>query len=285
MRPSNYYKPLLPQGPRRALATTEAEYLNLWRQIGTSANQDLLVRSLYSGMAADRLAWVFIAGYQSACRHAFPTALTGLDAETVLAFAVSEDRSDPPQYPGLVQSAGTAPALTGTKTWVAAAHSVEQLIVRAGGRGQRRYWRVPRTLAGLTIDTGGPASFLSDLSQGRAHFSNVAIADLHELPREGAANFGTLEALYLYTAFCGHVLGADPEEDLRLCAYDCLDAVAPALASVGSGVLDVANLQKADARAQDLLVRLSGNRLRAAGDWDADQRLIAMYSKPIRRLA
>ena len=80
------------------------------------------------------------------------------------------------------------------------------------------------------------------------------------------------------------MLGGTKENDLVTCSHDCLDGVEPALASIGTDELDRRNLEKADARAQDLLVRLSGNRIEAQGDWDTDQRLIAMYSKGLRRL-
>lgn len=259
----------------------ELDYHHQWQLCVIPQLDDLLVAALLGGRIADRLAWVFIAGYQSACRAVFPEA----SGNGWIAFAVSEDRAaTDPLPPVTVEQHETGPALCGSKTWIAAASSVEHLVVQVGRGTAARYWLAERAAPGLTLDTRAAPEFLSDLSQGRAHFAATPISALQPLSDERVSRFRWFEALYIYAAFCGFVQSHSREDDLVRCSRDCLDGIEPALAGLHTGALDVPNLQKADARAQDLLVRLSGNRLGSAGDWEADQRLIAMYSKAIRQL-
>ena len=275
MAGTEFYKPLVANGPRRMDCADEAAYLHAWRAHALPLAGDLLPMAVTAGLVADRLAWVFIAGYQAACRHVFPE----VRSEHWIAFAASEDQSGEPPLPGLRLEDD---CLHGTKTWVAAARSVQQLVVRLGNGPAARYLCVPRDAPGLTIAPGDRPGFLADMSQGRAHFERTPMRATTALAADRVGQFGLLEPLYIYAAFCGFVLGGTAERDLVTCARDCLDGVEPAIASVG-GELDRYNIEKADARAQDLLVRLSGNRIDAAGDWDADQRLVAMYSRGVRR--
>ena len=274
-----FYKPIVADGPRRIDAATEVEYHQAWSHHASGCD-DLLAMALTGGLVADRLAWVFMAGYQAACRHAFPTA----QLRSWVAYAASEDRKSDEPLPGVtLHGTPSSGSLSGFKTWIAAANTVEQLVVKVGTGPEARYFLIDRTSPGLSIDTGPVAGFLPELSQGRAHFEATPVTDDNLLDASRVRQFGLLEPLYIYAAFCGLVLGSTTEHDLVSCSHDCLDAVGPAIASVGSDAIDRFNLHKADARAQDLLVRLMGNRLNAAGDWDADQRLVAMYSKGIRR--
>ncbi len=276
-----FYKPLVANGPRRIDAPTEADYLSAWQQHAQPLQSDLLACAVTGGLIADRPAWAFMAGYQAACRHAFP----GAEISDWVAYAATEDRKPESPLPGVTRSgAGASATLTGSKTWVAGARSISQLIVKVGSGATAAYYCLNRDSQGLELDPRAPASFLSELSQGHAHLNAVAAPDASRLDTSNVPHFRYLEPLYIYAAFCGLVMGATTDSDLVICCHDCLDGVEPALASIDRGELDVHNLQKADARAQDLLVRLSGNRIDARGDWDNDQRLFLMYSKGIRRL-
>ena len=259
----------------------ELDYHQLWQTAVIPALDDLLVAALLGGRIADRLAWVFIAGYQSACRATFPeTAGSGW-----VAFAVSEDNASVDPLPPVTLEAGDqGPVLRGSKTWIAAANSVEQLVVKSDRGAASRYWLVERAAPGLSLESRDAPGFLQELSQGRAHFAEVPISALQPLDAQRVNRFRWFEALYIYAAFCGLVQSHSAANDLLSVTRDCLDGIERALEALQADGLDVPSLQKADARAQDLLVRLSGNRLGIAGDWEADQRLIAMYSKPIRQL-
>ena len=277
MSEEEFYKPLVANGPRRKVAESEFEYKKIWIE-HTSHIDDLLSMAVTGGLIADRLSWVFVAGYQAACRHAF----SNCSFEGWVAYAASEDRKENPPLPAVTWDQQNN-SVSGVKTWVAAAQTVDQLIIKIGSGSAARYGLVHRNAENLTIETGRTPRFLPELTQGLAHFDHVQGADVEILTGDQIRLFGLLEPLYIYAAFCGFVMGSTTEHDLVTCSRDCLDGVEPALRSVGTDNLDRVNLQKADARAQDLLVRLSGNRINASGDWEIDQRLIAMYSKSIRR--
>jgi hypothetical protein len=73
-------------------SATEESYRELWLS-GVAQQNDLGLMAVQGGLLADRLAWVFVAGYQAALRRTFPDqAYSGWAAS-----AVSEDRrGDPP---------------------------------------------------------------------------------------------------------------------------------------------------------------------------------------------
>ena len=57
----------------------------------------LTAQAVKGGLLADRMAWVFVAGYQCALRHTF----SELPADGIAVFAVSEDRKNDPPLPGV----------------------------------------------------------------------------------------------------------------------------------------------------------------------------------------
>lgn len=272
---TNPLSALLTDGTRRMVCADEAAYLTAWQTHSRPFTHALLPMAVAGGLIADRLSWVFQAGYQAACRDVFPDARS----DTWIAFAASEDRKGNPPLPGVTMSEG---CLNGSKTWVAAARHVQQLAIKLGSGPAARYLLVARDAPGLTVEVGHTPGFLSDMSQGKAHFDHTPLSATAELDPSRIRQFHLTEPLYVYAAFCGFVIGGTDEPDLVACAHQCLAAIAPALRSVG-GALDRASLGQADDRAQDLLARLSGNRIHAAGDWHADQRLISMYSRNVQR--
>ena len=266
---------LMADGPRRMACPDESAYLAAWQAHALPWADALLPMAVAAGRIADRLAWVFQAGYQAACRDAFPD----IRSSDWIAYAASEDRKNDPPIPGVTLGDG---CLNGSKTWVAGARSVQALAIKLGSGPDAQYLLVPRDTPGLTLVTGRTPRFLSEMSQGQAHFDRTPLGATTALDPSRIRHFGLVEPLYVYAAFCGFVLGGTDEPDLVACARDCLAAIAPALQSVG-GTLDRHHLGQADARAQDLLARLSDNRLHAAGNWLSDQRLISMYSGNVQR--
>ena len=47
------------------------------------------------------------------------------------------------------------------------------------------------------------------------------------------------------------------------------------------GEVDEARLGDVDALVLDLLARLAGNQANAAGEWESDQKIVAMYSRDV----
>ena len=277
MTQSMVYESLVEGGLHRVESPTEAAYRDAWTEHALPREPDLLAMAISGGLIADRVAWVFVAGYQAACRHVFPSAAL----RSWVSYAATEDREGDPPLPGVrltgTPSAGT---LSGNKAWIAAARSVGQLVVRVGTGPEATYFVVDRDRHGVTIDPK-PRDFLADLSQGRASFEETPVtgADVVDGTRIGLLEF--VEPLYVYSAFCGFVLGGTTEPDLVAGCHDCLDSVEPALASIRAGDVDQVNLAKVGALAQDLLGRLAGNRAAAAGRWETDQKIVAMYASEI----
>lgn len=277
MTHSKLYESLVEGGLRRVEAANEAAYRDAWIEHALPLEPDLLAMAMSGGMIADRMAWVFVAGYQAACRHVFPSAAL----QSWVSYAATEDRDGDPPLPG-VRLAGTPSAgtLSGNKAWIAAARSVGQLVVRVGTGPEATYFVVDRDRRGLTIDPK-PRDFLANLSQGRARFEETPVTgtDLIDGTRIGLLEF--VEPLYVYSAFCGFVLSGTTEPDLLAACHDCLDAVEPALASIRAGEVGHTNPDEANTLAEDLLVRLAGNRAGAAGRWETDQKIISMYASDV----
>jgi hypothetical protein len=152
---------------------TESHWHKLWES--SSVNQyEHLVMSLLGGAMADRLAWVFHAGYQGMMRYAFPFC----PRQGWSSYLVAEDKSG--EYPGttLTRVDGGL-VLGGYKSWVAAADHVEHLVVTA--REERTSDSVivltSSAAAGVSLSSRQSPGFLGELSQGFAAFEDVAIPD------------------------------------------------------------------------------------------------------------
>ena len=129
MTDSKVYESLVEGGLQRVESASEAAYRDAWTEHSFPREPDLLAMATSGGLIADRVAWVFVAGYQAACRHVFPSAVL----RSWVSYAATEDRETDPPLPGVrltgTPSAGT---LSGNKAWIAAARSVGQLVVRVG---------------------------------------------------------------------------------------------------------------------------------------------------------
>jgi alkylation response protein AidB-like acyl-CoA dehydrogenase len=154
-----------------ASSPTEADYHRLWleHKIGT---EDPFVTAAIGGALADRLAWVFLAGYQSTIRRCFPDlpAKPGWSA-----FVNTEDSSG--RLPGteLTGEPGQR-RLNGWKHWLAAADHADRLLVSAR-QEHTPFLVLHRDTPGVRIETYAPASYLSELVQGLVQFEDVHIAE------------------------------------------------------------------------------------------------------------
>ena len=271
----NIYLSLVDEGLRRVESGTEADYRDAWMLYALPRHPDLLAMAVAGGIVADRLAWVFVSGYQAGCRHTFPSA----ELRSWVAYAATEDPNG--ELPGVTLS-GSLPAgtLSGHKAWIAAARSVEQLVVKVGTEPEAQYLLVDCDRPGVSIEPFGQ-DFLSDLSQGRLILTNTPVSDADNVDGSDIGVLKLVEAMYVYAAFCGFVLAGTTDGDLVARSLACIEAVRAALADTRSGHLGSPNSAKADAAAQDLLARLQGNPLGAAGMWQKDQAIVAMYASDV----
>jgi hypothetical protein len=250
----------------------EAAYLALWQSHVAPIN-DPFRRSVVGGVWADRLSWVFAAGYQVAVRSVF-----AVDSQHWIAYAASEDRSGTLPAVRVAQADGVA-RLTGCKTWVAAIEHVGELVVRLN-TVPAEYYLVSRESEGLKLTVKPEVTFLSDLSQGSAEFSDVAA---RRLPVTETIPFSVREALAIYGALCGLVLA---QPTLKPFSETCVGLV-----DTGAELWDLAlgdqteiDLLKAfDQRMQEFIVTIEDQLAAVIPGWSRDQRLVSMYSPGIAR--
>lgn len=250
----------------------EADYHQLWlRDLG--AAEDRHANAVLGGVLADRLAWVFIAGYQQAIRQCFDLSVAGW-----LAYCASEDRTG--KLPGVtVSDTKNGRILNGNKTWVAAVEHLDALVV-AVGRSPTQHFLVDADAPGLRLSARTTPGFLPDLSQGFAEFTGVQVgADLTRAP---GPPFHILEAVAIYSAFCGFVLA------------NCSSIKTQRMMSIIVQAADlwgrrlngetVAGLKALDQQLQTLAAELDESVQREIPRWVEDRRLISMYSKGIQSL-
>lgn len=248
----------------------EASYGEAWLKQNAGAGT-LLARAVAAGLLADRMAWVFVAGYQCAMRHTF----SDIPWDGLAAFAVSEDRKGTPPLPGVSSHYRQGETcVSGYKTWVACSSALQYLVIKADRGEQARYYCLPRQTPGLTL-TDKYGDFLSEMSQGVAQLENVVVPQPLDASR--VRDFGIRESLYIYIAFCAWAgsRGA-PAADCELLIH----GLAPLVETPPTDAEGLARLRDLDNAVQNLRLGLSGS---SSPSWEQDQRLIAMYSPGMQK--
>ena len=248
----------------------ELAYSAAWLQhIGPLTSR--VEKAVQGGLLSDRMAWVFVAGYQCALRHTF----SELPEDSMAAFAVSEDRKGKPPLPGVKsrQEDGVV-YVSGYKTWVACCASLSHLVIKSDRGAQARYYCIERGTPGLTL-TPKYGSFLAEMSQGVAKLDEVVVAKA--LDPSAVGHFGLRETLYIYMAFCAWAgkFGAPSE----LCS-SIIGRLAALADHPPQDESTLAELKAVDDAVQTLRAEIPSS---AATHWEQDQRLIAMYSPGIQR--
>ena len=272
-----------------AASVAEADWYALW---GAEAigELDSLSVALKGGALADRLAWVFLAGYQGMMRYAFPFC----PRDGWSSYVASEDRSG--EFPGVTLASGAnGYTLSGYKSWVAASDHVDHLVVRVGaGRELEAMIVLDRDALGVTLTTRPRADYLGDLSQGRAAFENVAVArdrvfGSADLPRhfEHSEPHHVLTAINAFIASHTMRLGAESgivnaalvsiRRAVELAGEDVEDdAFIIGLAEIDSATTQAAGAFEALIEAQDPALYER---------WQTDRRLVNMHSAGLQKRA
>jgi alkylation response protein AidB-like acyl-CoA dehydrogenase len=154
-----------------AASPTEGDYHRLWLEQDISREGPFVAAAL-GGALADRLAWVFLAGYQSTIRRCFPQ----LPVEPGwAAFVNTEDSSG--RLPGTALTGEPGQRrLNGWKHWLAAADHADRLLVSAR-QEHTPFLVLRRDTPGVRIETYEPATYLAELVQGLVQFVDVHIAE------------------------------------------------------------------------------------------------------------
>ena len=161
----------------------ESGFHSAWRAACTGADgrmpEDEAALALAGGALADRLAWVFVSGYQAAVRRCFPELVPG-SGWTCLAAA--EGRGGPGCT--LVPN-GDGFLLSGEKSWIAGAGNLESLVVSVGEGESRCFAGVDAAAAGVTIELPRTPGFLGEMTQGVARFVDVPVLGIVKEPARG----------------------------------------------------------------------------------------------------
>ena len=248
----------------------EQTYADAWLQ-EVAHKPTLTAQAVQGGLLADRMAWVFVAGYQCALRHTFAE----LPADCMAAFAVAEDRKGNPPLPGVTATeVNGAKTANGYKTWVACSATLSHLVIKADRGAVAKYYCLERGSPGLTL-TPKYGAFLAEMSQGVAELSDVAVAK--PLDASQVHNFGIRETLYIYTAFCAWAGKSGAS------VADCQSSISRLAVLIDKPPEDaaaLAELKAVDDAVQSLRAAIADG---AAPRWQQDQRLIAMYSPGIQK--
>jgi len=194
----------VPAGPPASIVDFGA-WKGVWRKI-VPVWATPIDRALAGGLAADRPAWAFAAGYQAAIQQLLPD----LPPARIAALCISEEQG---AHPAGIQTRLTAAGgktgwrLDGTKTFVSGAEGADLLLVAAStgttpdGRNRLRMVMVPADRAGVRITPRPDLGFIPEMPHGRVDFEAVDLADDALLPGDGYSRvvkpFRTLEDIHV----------------------------------------------------------------------------------------
>ena len=251
---------------------TEEGYKQLWLSI--SPTQSPFSMALQAGMLADRLSWVFIAGYQSAQRACF----ADLPEHAWVSFAVSEDRTG--EVPGTTLDGNV---LRGTKTWVASVDLTDFILVGTPGDDGLVCMLVDARDPGVSLLARKSAGFLGEMSQGSATFDDVKIDPSQFRSSERVKDFGLAEPFFILTAACGFVM----RESLRLSDTRLSEEVVEVAynletLSEGGFANDVEQLLAIQNRFVEIGKRC-GQAQGGSTDWKHNGRLLGLYRKALQK--
>ncbi|MDA1076483.1 MAG: hypothetical protein O3A63_17255 [Proteobacteria bacterium] len=163
---------------------------------------DPLTMAAWGGAMSDRLAWVFVSGYQAAIR----SSCSIQNAPGWLALLVSEDRKKGEFPPVTIGHNDHGSVMNGVKTWVAACEHVDELLVKVGNGASRKLVAVPATAQGVGLEARPDPIFLPELSQGQATFQDVNLPRAWQRDPQALDGFGPSEALHVTVALTGFML-------------------------------------------------------------------------------
>jgi hypothetical protein len=165
-------------------------------------------RAIIGGFLADRMAYAFAAGYQSALNWLVPE----LPREAVAALCVTEEGS---AHPRDISTKLRDGRVHGEKHFVTNAREAEILLVVASagqapdGHNLLHVARADRTMPGITVRLVDDLPFIPEISHGRVWLDGVNVGAEGVLPGDGYTRyvkpFRTVEDLHIFAGLLGYV--------------------------------------------------------------------------------
>lgn len=261
---------------------TEQSYYDLWHARGLYALPPG-DSAITGGLLADRLAWVFAAGYQATLRNAF----AGLPPRGWAAFAATEDSADPAAHPPVTLD-GDSPdyTLNGCKAWVAHSRLVDHLIVTindpGGDKRAARGVIVERDRDGVSLSHRESPGFLAAMSQGFARFERTPVEQGTVFAFEAIRQFGRTEAKFVMLAACAFLIA---HTDRATALHDSLVALAAGILALLAETDTSRQVFAAiDREFQACVDRFEDTTATTQiPDYAADRRLLGLYTARIQR--
>lgn len=257
---------------------SEEIFYGAWNTACAELTDDLVQLALTGGDLADRLAWVFMSGYQAAVRSCFPEfRLT----EGWTCFAAAEGGAGPSCE--LNEEAGGY-RLSGEKSWIAGASMIGELVVAVWQDEARRFVRVRRNEHGVTISLPRKPGFLGEMTQGVANFESVFVASQDVIAEpDRALWFKGAEPLFIILALnaCLRTQGqAVGESSLVSAATAAIQHGRSLPGSLGEKEVIVPGLRRLRELTVDTLSCADGairQNPALARSWQADGKLLKMF--------
>lgn len=169
-------------------------------------------RAIAGGFLADRIAYAFAAGYESALARLVPS----LDDGRITALCVTEEGGGHPKaiQTTLTSDGASGWRLSGKKKFVSMAAQAQRLLVAAArgfrddGRPDLRLIVIDLPAAGVTIEPMKDLPFIPEISHGILHLDGAAVPEDHVLAGDGYADyikpFRTIEDVHVTAAIIAH---------------------------------------------------------------------------------
>ncbi len=256
----------------------EGSFHRAWLEMEIARPRPEVELALAGGALADRLAWVFMSGYQAAVRRCFQE--FGPFAGWTC-FAAAESGGG---RPCTLTADGTGFRIDGIKSWIAGAGLIDHLVVSIGEDDERCFVQVPRDASGVGISLPREPGFLGEMTQGVAEFDQVRIAatDVLRTPAR-ALWFKGAEPLFVMLA-----LNACLSRHAEFAGDDGLVAAADRAIGAGRPLADALAEKTVIVPGLAQLRTLTGLTVAAAKDvlesspalarsWQVDGRLLKMF--------
>ncbi|HNH35699.1 MAG TPA: acyl-CoA dehydrogenase family protein [Rhodocyclaceae bacterium] len=178
---------LLAAAPEASRIERQADWWAAFRTDAADWNTTL-EKAVAGGFRADRLAWAFCAGYQSALRRLFPR----LAADRMASFCATEAGGNAPKaIHARLERTGTGWRLDGEKSWASVAdpESILYVVARSGdpaaARPELRVVAVEAGTGGISIHPMPPPGFVPEVFHARIVLEDVRVAEENVLPGDG----------------------------------------------------------------------------------------------------
>ncbi len=261
-----------------ARAPTEADFYRIYAKHHMQSRAPVDA-AILGGLMADRLPWIFVAGYQAAIRQTFPE----LRRCGWYAFAASEEKThaSAPIATRLIHEDGEF-RLTGAKSWIAQSAIVDFLLITALDEAEEQVCVLaPRDSGGLTLRHREAPRFLAAMSQGFADLTEVEVDARNIFDGARIRRFGWAEPKFVMLAAAAFLLRHSRSFD-----EDLADEMAALTVAMASYCQEDADLPRLLATLDRRLQWGAANFEKTGGTeqilgWEADKGLLSLYSKRI----